>query len=108
MAKANYLLRLRSSGASALSSMVCNRCYRSGARVAFFGVELNGGTTLGSRAKDHAFQKEIWGAAKKHMKEEHGLEFISNGHVDGYNLKRIKELIDPAADGRRAARESGE
>ena len=91
MGKTNYIARLRNSGSSALSSIVCNRCYRNGARVAFFGVALTGGTTLGNRAKDHAFQKAIWTAAKKHMKEEHGLEFISNGHVDGFKLQRIKE-----------------
>tara|TARA_R100000306_G_C4357863_1_gene133715 strand:+ start:864 stop:1061 length:198 start_codon:yes stop_codon:yes gene_type:complete len=59
--------------------------------VAFFGVQPNGGVTMGNRPKDRDFQKAIWTAAQKHMREEHNMEFISNGHVDGYRLKTIKE-----------------
>ena len=90
MRKTNYMARLRTSGASALHTQVCNFCYLKGERVPFFGVELSG-AIQGSRPQDQKFRKSIWTAAKKHMKEEHGLEFISNGHVDGFKLQRIKE-----------------
>ena len=93
MAQANYMSRLRNSGASALSSIVCRCCYHNGARVPFFGVQRNGGVTVGNRPKDRNFHKAMWLAAKKHMQEEHGLEFVSNGHPDGYKLRKIQTQI---------------
>ena len=52
----NYTMALRSAGISTLSSMVCTRCYVKGQRVAFFGVPMTGGTTLGNRPQDQEFQ----------------------------------------------------
>ena len=90
MAKVNYMSRLRTSGASALHSQVCNVCYRKRVFIPFFGVEISG-VIQGVRPQDQKFRKAIWTAAKKHMQEEHGLEFVSNGHVDGFKLKPINK-----------------
>ena len=90
MAKANYMARLGTSGASALHSQVCNVCYRKRIFIPFFGVEPNGGVIMGGRPQDQKFRKSIWEAAKKHMKKEHGLEFVSNGRVDGFKLQRVR------------------
>ena len=93
MAKVNYITRLKSSWpqAACLHSVVCAVCFRSGARVPFFGVSPDGAVIMGVRPQDQKFRKAIWTAAQKHMREEHNMEFISNGHVDGYRLKTIKE-----------------
>ena len=102
----NYRIALRNSGISALSACVCNWCYVKGQRVAFFGVPMTGGTTMGSRPQDQEFQKAIWNAAKKHMREVHGLKVVRNG-MGGWKTERI-DSKDPAAAGRRAAKKSGE
>jgi hypothetical protein len=85
----NYILRIRSTGLACLSSLVCTHCYVKGGRVPFMGVELTGGTTLGSKPKDKAFQKEIWQAMVKHYRNEHGMEFV-RGAGGCYQGKRIK------------------
>ena len=91
MTKANYIARLKCSypQAGCLHSVVCAACYKSGGRVGFFGVAPNGASIMGGRPQDQKFRKAIWIAAKKHMKEEHNMGFVSNGHVDGYRLKKI-------------------
>ena len=74
----NYTLAIRSANLAALSSTVCVRCYVKGDRTPFFGVPITG-TVLGTRPQDLEFQKAIWKAAKKHVKEAHGLQVVRNG-----------------------------
>jgi len=78
MPRIDYVQAIRSAGISALSSMVCNWCYVQGGRTPFFGVETTGGTILGNRPQDREFQKEIWKAAKNHVREVHGRKVVRN------------------------------
>jgi len=102
----NYTMAIRSAGIAALNSTVCNRCYVDGHRVAFFGVPLTGGTLMGNRSQDLEFQKAVWNAAKKHVREVHGLKVVRNG-MGGWKTERI-DSKDPAAAGRRAAKANNE
>jgi len=86
----NYFHRVKGSGASSQSSSVCSYCYREGKRVAFFGVELNGGNIMGGRDIDRDFQKKIWQAAQKHLKEVHGKKIVKN-RMGGWYVTKIGE-----------------
>ena len=79
--------RLVSANASSQLNTVCSRCYPSGKRVAFFGVPVTGGTTLGSKPADKKFKRAIWEAGKKHVLEAHNRVIVKNG-VGGW--KTIK------------------
>ena len=85
MAKVDYFRRLRSSRVACLASSTCSWCYGSGdlgaapgIRNSFFGVPVTG-TLLGSRPQDQEFQKNIWKAAQKHMRDAHGRKIVANG-----------------------------
>jgi hypothetical protein len=85
----NYTMAIRSAGLAALSSTVCNRCYVDGNRVAFFGVPMTGGTLMGNRSQDLEFQKAVWNAAKKHVREVHGLKVVRNG-MGGWKTVKLE------------------
>jgi protein-disulfide isomerase-like protein with CxxC motif len=94
MAKIDYMSRLRNAGVSCLMSCTCSWCYGNGdlgaapgIRNSFFGVPVTG-TVLGNRPQDQEFHKNIWNAAKKHMREVHGQEVVRNG-VGGWKVVQI-------------------
>jgi len=88
MARIDYILALRSAGVACMMATVCSRCYKDGHRVAFFGVPITG-TTMGDKPKDRVFQKAVWCAAKKHIKEVHGLAIIRNG-AGGWKTTKLR------------------
>ena len=96
----NPTQKLRSAGVACLMSTTCVWCYGTGdlgaapgIRNSFFGVPITG-TVLGNRPQDRDFQKKIWQAAKKHMREVHGRAIIRNG-MGGWKTERI-DSKDPA------------
>ena len=91
MAKPNYQRRFKSSRVASLMSNTCSWCYGSGdpgtangIRNAFFGVPITV-AMLGNRPQDHEFQKNVWQAAQKHLREVHGRKIVSNG-VGGWKV----------------------
>ena len=88
MPKPNYIIRVRASNAGCLMSTVCTFCYREGKREAFFGVKPNGGVIMGGRDIDIDFQKRIWQAAQKHLKEVHGKKIIKN-RMGGWRVSTL-------------------
>ena len=66
----NYIWMVRE--VSSLMSLHCRHCRMERTPTkAFFGEKGNGGATIGSRPADRDFQKRIYKAAKKHIKEVH-------------------------------------
>ncbi len=74
----DYYKRVRASGAGCMMATVCTYCYPEGKRVAYFGESPNGGTIRGGRPIDRDFQKRIWQAAQRHLRETHGKTIIKN------------------------------
>lgn len=83
MARVDYLARIRTSGISAMMSLMCAECFRAGERqgLAFFGVDPNGRTLM-----DHQFAQEIWQAAVKHVAKQHGWQMIQ-GKNDRWQVR---------------------
>ena len=79
----NYVSRLYAAEVIGLTPR-CFLCYENGnneaSKTAYSGILPSGdGTLVGNRPQDQEFQKAVWQAAEKHIKEIHGLELVLTG-----------------------------
>ena len=78
----NYVSRLHAAEVIGLTPR-CFLCYEDGNNEGFKTyskiIPSGDGTLVGSRPQDREFQKAVWQAAEKHIKEIHGLELVLTG-----------------------------